>query len=111
MEVNRELPSLSAALDESVHLLTPGGRVLVIAYHSLEDRMVKERFRVWAGTGPVEGSVPPHLPRPGVTRDPLVGIITRRPLRPTERELADNPRAASAKLRAAEKRPVEQGPS
>ncbi|MGQ0806000.1 MAG: 16S rRNA (cytosine(1402)-N(4))-methyltransferase RsmH [Actinomycetota bacterium] len=110
MEVNRELPSLSTALDESVHLLTPGGRVLVVAYHSLEDRMVKERFRAWAGTGPVEAYVPPHLPRPVVTQEPLVRVLTRRPLRPTDRELADNPRAASAKLRAAEKRPVEPAP-
>ncbi|HUF83769.1 MAG TPA: 16S rRNA (cytosine(1402)-N(4))-methyltransferase RsmH [Acidimicrobiia bacterium] len=110
MEVNRELPSLSAALDESVHLLTPGGRVLVVAYHSLEDRMVKERFRSWAGIGPVEGYVPPHLPRPVVTREPLVKILTRRPLRPSEREIAENPRAKSAKLRAAEKRAVETRP-
>jgi len=110
MEVNRELPSLSTALDESVHLLTPGGRVLVLSYHSLEDRMVKERFRAWAGTGPVEGYVPPHLPRPIVTHEPLVKILTRRPLRPSEREVAENPRAASAKLRAAERRAVETAP-
>jgi 16S rRNA (cytosine1402-N4)-methyltransferase len=110
MEVNQELPSLSTALDESVHLLTPGGRVLVVAYQSLEDRMVKERFRAWAGTGPVEGYVPPHLPRPIVTRQPLVKILTPRPLRPSERELAENPRAASAKLRAAEKRAIESAP-
>jgi 16S rRNA (cytosine1402-N4)-methyltransferase len=110
MEVNRELPSLSAALDESVHLLTPGGRVLVVAYHSLEDRMVKERFQAWAGTGPVEAYVPSHLPRPAVTREPLVKILTRRPLRPSEHEVAENPRAASAKLRAAEKRAVETHP-
>ncbi|MGI8797258.1 MAG: 16S rRNA (cytosine(1402)-N(4))-methyltransferase RsmH [Acidimicrobiia bacterium] len=108
MEVNRELPSLSTALDESVHLLTPGGRVLVVSYHSLEDRMVKERFRAWAGTAPVEGYVPPHLPRPVATQAPLVKIVTRRPLRPSERELADNPRAASARLRVAEKQPVEK---
>ena len=44
MEVNRELPNLAAGLDESVHLVGPGGRVLVLAYHSLEDRIVKERF-------------------------------------------------------------------
>ncbi len=49
MEVNRELPTLDAALDESVHVLTPGGRVLVLAYHSLEDRMVKDRFAEWSG--------------------------------------------------------------
>ena len=45
MEVNRELPNLAAGLDESVHLLTPGGRILVVAYHSLEDRMVKRALR------------------------------------------------------------------
>jgi 16S rRNA (cytosine1402-N4)-methyltransferase len=111
MEVNRELPSLSTALDESVHLLTPGGRVLVVAYHSLEDRLVKERFRTWAGTGPVEGYVPAHLPRPIVTREPLVKILTRRPLRPSEREVAENPRASSARLRAAEKRPAGTSPA
>ena len=49
MEVNRELPNLAAGLDESVHLLTPGGRILVVAYHSLEDRLVKRRFATWAG--------------------------------------------------------------
>jgi 16S rRNA (cytosine1402-N4)-methyltransferase len=103
MEVNRELPSLSAGLDESVHLLVPGGRIVVLAYHSLEDRMVKEKFRTWAGRGPVEGYVPPHLPRPIVSREPLVRLLTRRPRRPTEAEVAENPRAASARLRAAER--------
>ena len=103
MEVNRELPSLSAGLDESVHLLVPGGRIVVLAYHSLEDRMVKEKFRTWAGRGPVEGYVPPHLPRPIVSREPLVRLLTRRPRRPTDAEIAENPRAASARLRAAER--------
>jgi 16S rRNA (cytosine1402-N4)-methyltransferase len=103
MEVNRELPALNQALNESVHLLVPGGRVLVISYHSLEDRMVKERFGTWAGKGPVEPYTPPYLPQPVVTREPLVKIVTRGPLRPSERELADNPRAASARLRAAER--------
>src|SRR5688500_9105822 len=90
MEVNRELPALSDGLDESVHLLAPGGRMLVIAYHSLEDRMVKERFRTWAGNGTAEPYVPARLPRPIVTREPLVKIVTRRPLRPSEGELAEN---------------------
>jgi 16S rRNA (cytosine1402-N4)-methyltransferase len=103
MEVNRELPSLSAGLDESVHLLVPGGRIVVLAYHSLEDRMVKEKFRTWAGRGPVEGYVPPHLPQPIVTREPLIRVLTRRPRRPTDAEIAENPRAASARLRAAER--------
>ncbi|MGH8983418.1 MAG: 16S rRNA (cytosine(1402)-N(4))-methyltransferase RsmH [Acidimicrobiia bacterium] len=103
MEVNRELPSLASGLDESVHLLVPGGRVLVLSYHSLEDRVVKERFRTWAGTGPVEGYVPPHLPRPVMAREPVVRVLTRRPLRPTPIEVDANPRSASARLRAAER--------
>ncbi len=51
MEVNRELPNLASGLDESVHLLAPGGRILVLAYHSLEDRIVKQRFAAWSGRG------------------------------------------------------------
>ena len=103
MEVNRELPSLAAGLDESVHLLVPGGRVLVLSYHSLEDRVVKERFRTWAGTAPVEGYIPPHLPRPVMAREPIVRVLTRRPLRPSPIEVDANPRSASARLRAAER--------
>ncbi|HMG25352.1 MAG TPA: 16S rRNA (cytosine(1402)-N(4))-methyltransferase RsmH [Acidimicrobiia bacterium] len=99
MEVNRELPNLAAGLDESVHLLTPGGRVLVIAYHSLEDRLVKRRFATWAGR---EDTEPPGMPvaRP---RHPLVRILTRRPRRPAADEVAANPRSESARLRAAER--------
>jgi 16S rRNA (cytosine1402-N4)-methyltransferase len=99
MEVNRELPNLAAGLDESVHLLTPGGRILVIAYHSLEDRLVKRRFATWAGRDDPE---PPGMPvtRP---RNPLVRLLTRRPRRPAADEVAENPRSASARLRAAEK--------
>jgi 16S rRNA (cytosine1402-N4)-methyltransferase len=105
MEVNRELPALSAGLDESVHLLVPGGRILVLAYHSLEDRVVKHKFRAWAGAGPVEGYAPPGLPRPIVSHQPVVRVLTRRPLRPGDGEVAENPRAASARLRAAERLP------
>jgi 16S rRNA (cytosine1402-N4)-methyltransferase len=99
MEVNRELPNLAAGLDESVHLLTPGGRILVIAYHSLEDRLVKRQFASWAGRDDPE---PPGMPvtRP---RNPLVRLLTRRPRRPDADEVAENPRSASARLRAAEK--------
>lgn len=99
MEVNRELPNLAAGLDESVHLLTPGGRILVVAYHSLEDRLVKRRFRAWAGR---EDTQPPGMPvsRP---RNALVRILTRRPRRPAADEVAANPRSESARLRAAEK--------
>ena len=82
IEVNHELPNLAAGLDESVHLLAPEGRMLVLAYHSLEDREVKRRFTDWSRTEEPE-PVPKELPRR--SRIPLVRLLTRRPLRPTER--------------------------
>jgi 16S rRNA (cytosine1402-N4)-methyltransferase len=101
MEVNRELPNLAAGLDESVHLLTPGGRILVVAYHSLEDRLVKRRFAAWAAGGDAE---PPKMPVTS-SRNPVVRLLTRRPRRPDTDEVARNPRSASARLRAVEKLP------
>ena len=100
MEVNRELPSLEAGLDESVHLLKPEGRVVVLAYHSLEDRIVKERFTDWSRTEE-PGYVPTGLPR--ATRNPLTRLLTRRAVRPTDAEVEANPRAKSARLRAVER--------
>jgi len=100
MEVNRELESLADGLDESVHLLAPEGRVLVLAYHSLEDRMVKERFRDWSATS--EAAVP-GMPAEPAARSAIVRVLTRRALRPTDAETTANPRARSARLRAAEK--------
>ncbi len=105
MEVNRELPNLAAGLDESVHLLAPGGRALVLAYHSLEDRLVKQRFAELSGTGPGEAYVPSRLPRPVVEQRPVVRLLTRKPLRPSDAEVLANPRAESARLRAVEKLP------
>lgn len=102
IEVNGELEHLDTALDESVHLLEPEGRTLVIAYHSGEDRMVKQRFAAWAGTGPVEPYVPSHLPQPEPPV-PLVRLLTRKPMRPSEAEIAANPRAESARLRAVQR--------
>ncbi len=100
MEVNRELPSLEAGLDESVHLLRPEGRMVVLAYHSLEDRMVKERFADWSRTEE-PGYVPTGLPR--ATRNPITRLLTRRALRPSAAELEANPRAGSVRLRAVER--------
>ena len=100
MEVNRELQQLDAGLDESVHLLAPRGRVLVLAYHSLEDRMVKQRFNNWAGRGPKLGR--PDLPVAPLEA-PLVRLVTRKPERPSEIEVEENPRASSALLRVAER--------
>ncbi|MGZ4678050.1 MAG: 16S rRNA (cytosine(1402)-N(4))-methyltransferase RsmH [Acidimicrobiia bacterium] len=102
MEVNRELPNLREGLDDSVHLLTPGGRTLVLAYHSLEDRMVKQTFATWAGIDAEAGTRPRGLP-PVVEAEPLVRLITRKPIRPRADELAANPRAASARRRAVER--------
>ena len=102
MEVNRELPNLADGLDESVHVIGPGGRVLVLAYHSLEDRMVKERFARWAGSD-ADRDVPAKLPIAPPKPHPLVRVLTRRPLRPTPDEIATNPRAESARLRAVER--------
>jgi 16S rRNA (cytosine1402-N4)-methyltransferase len=100
MEVNRELPSLEAGLDESVHLLSPEGRIAVLAYHSLEDRIVKERFADWSRTEE-PGYVPTGLPR--AKRNPLTRLLTRRAVRPSDAEVEENPRAASARLRAVER--------
>ncbi len=98
MEVNRELPNLAEGLDESVHLLAPGGRILVLSYHSLEDRLVKERFAKWTAEAPI----PPGMPVEP-TRNSVARILTRRSLRPSAEEVAANPRARSARLRAAER--------
>ena len=100
MEVNRELPSLAAGLDESVHLLKPEGRMVVLAYHSLEDRMVKERFTDWSRTEE-PGYIPTGLPRP--TRNPITRLLTRGAQRPSDAELEANPRAGSVRLRAVER--------
>jgi 16S rRNA (cytosine1402-N4)-methyltransferase len=79
--VNRELEELAASLPRAVGLLGPGGRVVVLSYHSLEDGIVKRAFR----------------------DDDRLRILTKKPLRPSPEETARNPRARSAKLRAAER--------
>jgi 16S rRNA (cytosine1402-N4)-methyltransferase len=84
----------------------PKGRVLVLAYHSLEDRMVKQRFAEVSGRAPA-GTARPLPVAPG---RPRFQLVTRRPLRPSEAEVAANPRAASARLRAIEKlEPADDG--
>ncbi|RJP21464.1 MAG: 16S rRNA (cytosine(1402)-N(4))-methyltransferase RsmH [Deltaproteobacteria bacterium] len=85
--VNGELSSLAAFLDRIPEHLSPGGRVAVISFHSLEDRLVKTEFRRHAAGG--EGKAA------------TLAILTRKPVVPTDRESRDNPRARSAKLRAA----------
>jgi 16S rRNA (cytosine1402-N4)-methyltransferase len=97
--VNDELGALSAGLEAALSLLQPGGRVAVIAYHSLEDRIVKRRFAAGAA-----GCVcPPDLPVCGCGRSAALRLLTRRPVVPGEAEVAANPRSRSARLRAAER--------
>jgi 16S rRNA (cytosine1402-N4)-methyltransferase len=108
MEVNRELPNLAEGLDESVHVIGPGGRVLVLAYHSLEDRMVKSTFGRWAGDD-ADRDVPAKLPVAPAKPHALARVLTRKPMRPTPAEIAANPRAESARLRAVERLPERPG--
>ncbi len=106
MEVNRELPNLAAGLDESVHVIGPGAVMVVISYHSLEDRMVKQHFARWAGRdADAQAETLAKLPVEPVRRRPLVRVLTKRPLRPRADEVTNNPRAESARLRAAERLP------
>lgn len=97
--VNRELESLEQGLRAAIERLNPEGRGVVISFHSLEDRIVKQTFRDYAS-----GCIcPRHLPLCVCGRKPRVRLLTGRPVTATEEEIAGNPRARSAKLRAIEK--------
>jgi 16S rRNA (cytosine1402-N4)-methyltransferase len=98
IEVNGELASLEAALPAAVDSLDVGGRIVVLAYHSLEDRIVK---RVLAGRARSTAPVDLPVELPGTA--PTLRLLTRGAERPSEDEVAANPRAASARLRAAER--------
>jgi 16S rRNA (cytosine1402-N4)-methyltransferase len=97
--VNDELAILPASLDDAIDLLVPGGRCVALAYHSGEDRIVKDRFRR-AATGGWTG--PSHLPTPPHVR-PTVRLLRRGAWRPPTDEVEANPRAEAARLRAVEK--------
>ena len=97
--VNAELDALDEALAAAVDLLRPGGRLVVLSYHSLEDRIVKRFFQAER-----HGCVcPPSVPVCVCGRSPRLRLVTRPSLTPTAAEIADNPRARSARLRAAER--------
>ena len=98
--VNGELESLERALDALPGVLAPGGVAAVIAFHSLEDRMVKERFRALAG----RCSCPPGLPVCACGARGDFALLTRKAVQASEAEVADNPRARSARLRAVERK-------
>lgn len=97
--VNAELDALDEALAAAVDLLRPGGRLVVLSYHSLEDRIVKRFFQAER-----RGCVcPPSVPVCVCGRSPRLRLVTSPSLTPTAAEIADNPRARSARLRAAER--------
>ena len=93
------MDALAVGIEDATELLEPGGRLAVIAYHSLEDRLVKQRFRSLE-----RGCIcSPKAPACTCGRSPSLRLVTRRPVRPGDEEVAQNPRARSARLRVAEK--------
>ena len=99
IEVNAELEHLSVALDKAFDLLNVGGRLCIITFHSLEDRLVKQRFKSFC-----QGCIcPPDFPVCVCGRTPRGKLITKKPIEPTDTENEENKRAHSAKLRIIEK--------
>lgn len=97
--VNDELGALDRVLDQALRCLDHGGRIAVITFHSLEDRIVKDRMRSWLG----RCTCPPELPICMCNARALAKVLTRKPIIPSEEEVQQNPRSRSAKLRVAEK--------
>lgn len=99
IEVNGELDVLKSGLESAVRWLAPGGRIAVISYHSLEDRIVKDFFREYS-----KGcTCPPDLPVCVCGNKPILKVVTRKPVLPSKEEIERNPRSRSAKLRVAER--------
>ena len=99
IEVNSELAVLERGLEAAVRWLNPGGRLVVISYHSLEDRIVKNVLAAGAN----RCTCPPDLPVCVCNRKPILEVVTRKPLTPSAEEVERNPRARSAKVRVARK--------
>ena len=99
IECNSELKVLENSLDEMIKALRPGGRICIITFHSLEDRIVKTAFR--KNENPC--TCPPEFPVCVCGKKSLGKVITRKPIPPSEKELGENTRSASAKLRVFER--------
>jgi 16S rRNA (cytosine1402-N4)-methyltransferase len=97
--VNEELARLKDFLKFAPDLLLPKGRLVILCFHSLEDRMVKQTFKAWSK----DCTCPPGLPQCVCSGRPLVRLITKKALRPSEQEVERNPMARSTRLRVAEK--------
>lgn len=98
--VNRELEVLDAVLNQAIESLAPGGRLAIITFQSLEDRMVKNRFRDAASDKESTSGIGGLF----IDKDPILLLVNRKPITPSAEELALNPRSRSAKLRIVEKR-------
>jgi len=99
LAVNQELASLERFLSQVLDAMKPGARLCIVAFHSLEDRIVKETFKEWAKSC----ICPRTLPRCECTGQPRVKLLTRKPVRPEAAEVESNPSSRSARLRAVEK--------
>jgi len=97
--VNDELGALQRGLEGALQVLRPGGRLAVITFHSLEDRIVKQTFARWANPC----TCPPDIPVCVCGKRPLAELVTRKPVKASAAELNDNPRSRSATLRAVTK--------
>lgn len=99
IELNKELEVLSQSLDTMIDLLNPGGRLSIITFHSLEDRIVKARFK----TNENPCICPPDFPVCVCGKKSKGKVITRKPVIPTEEEIEENKRSKSSKLRVFER--------
>ena len=97
--MNDELGAIVSSLEQAIDMLAIGGRVSVITFHSLEDRIVKTIFKEFSAPK----DMPPGLPMVPEDFQPILKLVNRKPIIPSEEELQDNNRARSAKLRIAEK--------
>lgn len=99
IEVNKELDILDKTIEDAVERLNVGGRIAIITFHSLEDRIVKNKFRELQDPC----TCPKEFPVCICGNVPKLNIITRKPIEPSEKEVAENPRSRSAKLRVGER--------
>jgi 16S rRNA (cytosine1402-N4)-methyltransferase len=105
IEVNGELDRIDRVLENAVNSLSPGGRIGIISFHSLEDRRVKQMLRKLA----VGCVCPPDAPQCVCGGYPQVKLVTKKPVRPAEDEVLENPASRSARFRCAEKLPADNG--
>jgi 16S rRNA (cytosine1402-N4)-methyltransferase len=99
MEVNNELENLNTAINAAINLLNPGGKLLVITFHSLEDRIVKQEMK----TASIKCICQPEAPICVCNHEKKLKLLTKKPIVPTEEEIKTNVRSRSAKLRAGER--------